>query len=172
MPKLLVIDDEANIRFSIEQVFDRPDVEVLGAASAEEGLRLASEQMPAVVLLDIALGSASGLDLFHDLRQIDPKLLVVFITGCGTADTAIEAMKLGAYDYLVKPLDAAQLEHVVEQAFEISRLMHVPALVDAGDRPEDKPDRIIGNGTAMRSVCKQIGRVAAQDVNEIGRAHV
>ncbi len=165
MPKLLVIDDEANIRFSIEQVFDRPDVEVLGAASAEEGLRLASEQMPAVVLLDIALGSASGLDLFHDLRQIDPKLLVVFITGCGTADTAIEAMKLGAYDYLVKPLDAAQLEHVVEQAFEISRLMHVPALVDAGDRPEDKPDRIIGNGTAMRSVCKQIGRVAAQDVN-------
>jgi len=165
MPKLLVIDDEANIRFSIEQVFDRPDVEVLGAENAEEGLRLAAEEGPAVVLLDIALGDVSGLDLFQNLRRIDPRMLIVFITGCGTADTTIEAMKLGAYDYLVKPLDAGQLEQVVEQAFEISRLMHVPALVDAGDRPEDKPDRIIGNCPAMQSVCKQIGRVAAQDIN-------
>ena len=74
-------------------------------------------------------------------------------------------MKLGAFDYLVKPLDAGQLQQVVQQAFSISRLMHVPATLEAGERPDEQPDRLIGSGAAMRSVCKQIGRVAPQDVN-------
>ena len=74
-------------------------------------------------------------------------------------------MKLGAYDYLVKPLDAGQLQQVVDQALAISRLMHVPTIVEEGDRPEDQPDRLIGSGAAMQTVCKQIGRVAPQDVN-------
>ncbi|MBN2581204.1 MAG: sigma-54-dependent Fis family transcriptional regulator [Pirellulales bacterium] len=165
MPKLLIIDDEPNIRFSIKQVFDRDDVQVFGAETAEEGLRLAAEQAPDVILLDIRLGGCSGLDLYRELRRRDPKSLVIFITGHGTAETAIEAMKLGAYDYLVKPLDARQLQHVVEQAFAVSRLMHVPALLDEGELPEDKPDRLIGSGAAMQTVCKQIGRVAPQDVN-------
>ena len=165
MPTLLVIDDEANIRFSIEQVFDRSQIRVLGAATAAEGLQVAAAEAPEVVLLDIALGTASGLELFHALRRIDPKLLIIFITGCGTSETAIEAMKLGAYDYLLKPLDAAALEQVVGQAFEISRLMHVPAIVDMGERSEDKPDRLVGSSGAMQAVCKQIGRVAPQDIN-------
>ena len=165
MHRLLIIDDEPSIRFSIEAVFDRDDVSVLGAETAAEGLRLAAEASPDVILLDIRLGDRSGLEVFHDLRRIDPKSLVIFITGHGTAETAIEAMKLGAYDYLTKPLDARQLQQVVDQAFVISRLMHVPAILDEGDRPEDQADRLIGSGPAMQSVCKQIGRVAAQDVN-------
>lgn len=165
MHRLLVIDDEPSIRFSIEAVFDREDVTVLGAEGAEEGLRLAAEESPDVILLDIRLGECSGLDVFHELRRIDPKCLVIFITGHGSADTAIEAMKLGAYDYLTKPLDARQLQQVVDQAFAISRLMHVPTLIEEGDRPEDKADRLIGSGPAMQSVCKQIGRIAPQDVN-------
>ena len=165
MHRLLVIDDEPSIRFSIEAVFDREDVTVLGAEGADEGLRLAAEESPDVVLLDIRLGDCSGLDVFHELRRIDPKCLVIFITGHGSADTAIEAMKLGAYDYLTKPLDARQLQQVVDQAFAISRLMHVPTLIEEGDRPEDKADRLIGSGAAMQSVCKQIGRIAPQDVN-------
>ena len=165
MPILLVIDDEASIRFSIEQVFEGPEIRVFGAETAEQGMRLAAEQSPDVILLDIRLGDRSGLDVFQDLRKLDPKALVVFITGHGSAETAIEAMKLGAYDYLVKPLDAVQLEQVVNQAFEISRLMHVPAIVDDGDRPEEQADRLIGSGPSMQTVCKQIGRVAPQDVN-------
>ena len=165
MGKLLVIDDEPNIRFSIEQVFDGTDMRVLGAETAEEGLRLAEAESPDVVMLDIKLGNRSGLDVFHDLRRMDPKNLVIFITGYGTTETAIEAMKLGAYDYLVKPLDAEQIQKVVGQACEIRRLMHIPAIVEDGDRPEDQPDRLIGSGQAMQTVCKQIGRVAPQDVN-------
>ena len=172
MPKLLVIDDEAGIRFSIQQVFESEGIQVFGAENAEEGLRIAAEESPDVILLDIRLGRRNGLDLFTELRSIDPKKLIIFITGHGTTDTAIEAMKLGAYDYLVKPLDAAQLQQVVSQAFAISRLMHVPAIVEEGERPEDRPDRLIGSGPAMQTVCKQIGRVAPQDVNVLilGRA--
>jgi two-component system nitrogen regulation response regulator GlnG len=165
MPKLLVIDDEATIRFSIGQVFAGHNIEVCDAETAEQGLRLAEEKSPNVVLLDIRLGNRSGLDLFHDLRRLRPKTLVILMTGHGTADTAIEAMKMGAYDYLVKPLDADQLVHVVGQAMVISRLMNVPAIVEEGYLPEDRPDRLIGRGAAMQAVCKQIGRVAPQDVN-------
>jgi len=163
--KLLVIDDEANIRYSIGQVLADDRIEVLEAATAEEGLRLAAEHSPDVILLDIRLGQRSGLDVFQDLREIDPKSLVIFITGHGTTDTAIEAMKVGAYDYLVKPLDANQLQQIVEQAFSISRMMHVPALLEEGERPQDRPDLLVGSGAAMQSVCKQIGRVAPQNVN-------
>jgi two-component system, NtrC family, nitrogen regulation response regulator GlnG len=165
MPKLLVIDDEATIRFSIAQVFADDHVEILGAETAEEGLQMAEAESPDVVLLDIRLGTRSGLDVFHDLRRLNPKSLIIFMTGHGTTDTAIEAMKLGAYDYLVKPLDADQLEQVVHQAMAISRLMNVPTIVEEGDRPEDRPDRLIGSGAVMQTVCKQIGRVAPQDVN-------
>ena len=165
MLKLLVIDDEPNIRYSIEQVFAGGKIDVLTADSADEGLRMAADHSPDVILLDIRLGNRSGLDVFHQLRQIDPKSLVIFVTGHGTADTAIEAMKIGAYDYLVKPLDVHQLQQVVEQAFGISRLMHVPAILEEGDRPQDRPDLLVGCGVAMQSVCKQIGRVAPQNVN-------
>lgn len=165
MPTLLVIDDESSIRLSIKAVFSRTEVTVLGAETAEEGMQLMLEHSPDVILLDIKLGTASGLDVFHELRRIDPRCLVIFITGFGTTDMAIEAMKLGAYDYLTKPLDAKQLKHIVDQALAISQLVHVPAIIDEGERPEDKPDRLIGNGAAMQAVCKQIGRVAPQNVN-------
>lgn len=165
MPRLLIVDDEPNIRFSIEQVFAEDDIEVLGAETAEEAVEMATAGPPDVILLDLRLGNHSGLEVFDELRRLDPKSLVIFITGHGTTETAIEAMKRGAYDYLVKPLDAGQLRQTVMQALEISRLMHVPAIVEEGDRPEDKPDRLVGSSTPMQNVCKQIGRVAPQDVN-------
>ena len=166
MPTLLVIDDESSIRISIKAVFNRSELTVLGAETAEEGIRLAAEHAPAVILLDIKLGASSGLEVFHELRRVVPRCLIVFVTGFGTTETAIEAMKLGAYDYLTKPLDAGQLRRVVEQALAISQLVSVPTIIDEGDRPEDKPDRLVGSGSAiMQAVCKQVGRTAPQDVN-------
>jgi two-component system nitrogen regulation response regulator GlnG len=165
MFKLLVIDDEASIRFSIEQVFSGDGVEVLSADTAHEGLRVAAAHSPDVILLDILLGDQSGLDIFHKLRKIDPKALVIFVTGHGTAETAIEAMKLGAHDYLIKPLDIDQLQRVIGQAFQISRMMHVPAVFDKSEQSAEAPHRLIGGGPAMQAIFKEVGRVAAQDVN-------
>ncbi len=165
MPTLLVIDDEAGIRFTIREVLQNPELRVLTAENSTEGLRLTREEAPDVVLLDIRLAGESGLEVFHGLRAIDPKLLVVFITGHGTAETAIEAMKLGAFDYLVKPLDLAELKNVVEQALKISHLVHVPAAVESDEQLSETSDRLIGSAPAMQSLFKQMGRVAPLDVS-------
>ncbi len=165
MFKLLVVDDDPEVGSVVECLFDKGSVQVSSAHTAEDGRRLAIEQCPDVVLLDLMLGNQSGWDVFRDIRQKTPKSLVVFVTGHGTPDTAIEAMKQGAHDYLVKPLDMKQLEQVVLQAFQISRLMNVPTVVDADRQPDALPDRLIGRGPAMQAIGKEIGRVAAQDVN-------
>ncbi len=165
MSKLLIVDDEPAIRFSVQRVFRETDIEVIDADSAKEAVRRVAEDAPDVVLLDIRLGTEDGLKVFEQLREQDAKCLVIFITGHGTAETAIEAMKRGAYDYLVKPLDSKQLQDVVQQACEISQLMRKPAIVEEGDRVTDQPDLLIGSGPQMRAVFKQIGRIAPQDVN-------
>jgi DNA-binding NtrC family response regulator len=164
MRNLLLIDDEPHIHFSVGQVFADLPIRVLSAERADVAIRLVQEERPEVALLDIRLGLSSGLELFQKLRSLDPKLLIIFITGHGTADTAIEAMKLGAFEYLVKPLDFLRLREVVNQALEISRLMRVPTIVEEVNGVEP-PEQLIGSGPAMQLVFKQIGRVAPQDVN-------
>ena len=165
MESLLVIDDEPGIRKTIQSILNTDELRVLTASTAEEGLLLLREESPFVVLLDIRLGKQSGLDLFQQIHEIDPRALVIFITGHGTADTAIEAMKVGAFDYLVKPLDFDQLQHVVDQALKIGRLMHTAAALDSNSTTDDASDRLVGNGASMQSICKQIGRIASQNVN-------
>ncbi|MFO0820233.1 MAG: sigma-54 dependent transcriptional regulator [Pirellulales bacterium] len=165
MQTLIVIDDEPGIGFTLQQVLVNEQLRVHTAATAEAGLELVRQEAPDVVLLDVRLGHRSGLELFHQLRAIDSKLLVIFITGHGTTDTAIEAMKIGAFDYLVKPLDLTLLQQTVEQALRISQLMRTPAAVDSVEEAGDASDRLVGKGAAMQSICKQIGRVAPQDIN-------
>ena len=165
MEKLLLIDDEAGIRSTIQSILQSDNLQVFVAADAEEGLHLMEKEGPPIVMLDIRLGSASGLDVFEQLRLINPRVLLIFITGHGTTETAIETMKKGAYDYLVKPLDLDELCSTVEQARKICRQMYAPAAIDLPSPEDGGSDRLIGSGSAMQSVCKQIGRVAPQDVN-------
>ncbi len=158
---LLVIDDEESVRYSFRRIFGKQDMDVLTAATATEGLAAVRDHHPDVVLLDIQLPDRSGLDVFRDIHALDPKRPVIFITAHGTADTAIEAMKGGAFDYLVKPLDVDRVGPIIERAFEAARLMHVPAVLPA----EEPADRIIGRAPIMQEMSKQIGRIAPQDVN-------
>jgi nitrogen regulation protein NR(I) len=164
MPKLLVVDDEPSILHFFRRAFQGPDVALLTAASAAEGLAAIGRDRPDVVILDIDLGGESGLDLFRRVHEVDPKIPVVFITGHGTADTAIEAMRLGAYEYLLKPLELDHLTDLVDRAFEISRLMRVPATIPDGSEPKGVADAMIGRCPAMQAIYKQVGRVAPQDV--------
>ena len=163
MPVLLVIDDEPAILHAFRRGFQQSDVTVLTAASAAEGLAMVTQHDPDVVMLDLALPDLSGLDVFRRIHQRNPKIPVIFITGHGTTDTAIEAMKLGAFDYLLKPLELAHLRELVARAFAISRLMRVPAVTE--DEPIREPaDVLVGRCPAMQDVYKAIGRVAPQDV--------
>src|SRR5580658_10656459 len=124
MSTLLVIDDDRAVPFLIERAVQGTGVNVLPAKSVQEGLNLL-ERQPDVVLLDIMLPEGSGLEAVRKIQALDPKLPIIFITAGGTSDTTIEAMKLGAYDYLLKPLDLPKLRELVDRALEIRRLMQV-----------------------------------------------
>jgi two-component system nitrogen regulation response regulator GlnG len=163
MPSLLVVDDEAAILHAFRRAFSGPGVTVLTASSGKEGLDLANSMRPEVIVLDINLPDISGLEVFRRLHESDARTPVIFITGHGTTDSAIEAMKHGAFDYLFKPLELDQLEGVIEHAFEASRLMRVPAII--GTEPASQhADLLIGRSPRMQEVYKAIGRAAPQEI--------
>jgi DNA-binding NtrC family response regulator len=175
MARILVIDDDRSVRHLIEKTFADSDVEVFSAASAEEGRRLQRESRPDVALLDILLPTTSGLQLFDELRSSDVKLPIVFITSLASSETAIKAMTMGAFDYLLKPLDVAQIRDLVGQALEIRRLMSIPVEVpgaatdSGGDTGPRRSDTLVGSSSQMQEVYKAIGRVAPRDVTVLIR---
>ena len=109
MSKLLLIDDEADVQYSFRRIFDSADIELTTASSGEEGLVLIPKLKPDLVLMDIRMGGITGLETLRRIRQIDTKLLVILMTAYGSTQTTIEAMKLGAYDYLTKPFYVDEL---------------------------------------------------------------
>lgn len=153
----------------METVFAATQVRVVAAPSAEEGLRQLPEAKPDVVILDIMLPDQSGLETFHRVHEFDSKLPVIFITAGGTGETAIEAMKLGAYDYLVKPLDVRQVKEQIQRALDIRRAMHVPVQLSEVGPAADGSDQFIGRCPPMQDVFKKIGRVAPHDITVLVR---
>ncbi len=108
-PRLLIIDDEPNLRYSLEQSLRSETLEVVTAANASQGIDQVRRQPPDAVLLDVRLPDMSGLDAFDRIRQLDPRLPVIIMTAYSSTDTAIEAMKRGAFEYLLKPVDFRSL---------------------------------------------------------------
>ncbi len=120
MAKLLLIDDDRSLRTLISGALKTFDLELQFAAMAGEGIALLSGDEPDVVLLDVMLPDMSGIEACRQIHAIAPKVPVIFITAGGSSDTAIEAMKVGAFDYLLKPLDLGQVAELVTQALEDS----------------------------------------------------
>jgi nitrogen regulation protein NR(I) len=165
MPSLLVVDDEPNILYSLVKSLRSETLQVTTASTAKQGIELAQQQPPDAVILDVRLPDMSGLEAFDHIRRIDPHLPVIIITAYATTETAIEAMKRGAFEYLLKPVDLHQLRDVVARAVELSRLRRVPALFGEEELPGDGAvDRIVGRSPAMQEVYKTIGRAAPLDV--------
>jgi DNA-binding NtrC family response regulator len=161
---LLIDDDPAHIPGQVRQVFPAPRHRLDVAGTGAEGLERIAAAPPDVILLDLRLPDQSGLEVYRRVRAIDARIPVVFVTGATGADAAIEAMKEGAYDYLFKPLDLAQLRQVVGEALDVARRMRQPAVVAETAADADADGAIVGACPAMREVYKAIGRVAAQTV--------
>jgi two-component system nitrogen regulation response regulator GlnG len=164
VPTLLVVDDEPSILHFFRRAFPATEVDLITASSADEGLEQVRSSEPDVIILDVDLAGQSGLELFRRIKELDSRVPVIFITGHGTTATAIEAMQLGAYEYVLKPLELDHLLDLVDRAFEISRLMKVPPVIAEGTEITDAPDALVGHCPAMQAVYKSIGRVASQDV--------
>jgi nitrogen regulation protein NR(I) len=167
MSKLLLIDDEADVQYSFQRIFDSPEIELTTASSGEEGLKLIPKIKPDLVLMDIRMGGINGLETLRRIRQMDSKLLVILMTAYGTTQTAIEAMKLGAYDYLLKPFDVVKLKDIVHNALKAAHDMRQIVSYQPLLESEDYESGIVGRSEAMQQVFKMIGQVAGTDATAL-----
>jgi two-component system nitrogen regulation response regulator GlnG len=160
-PKVLIIDDEPGICYSFRRVVEKQQFQVAVASTVAEGVETFKSFNPDVVVLDLALPDGSGMDAYRAIRGINSQCPVVFITAHGSTETALMAMREGAFDYLIKPVDLDRLTALLERALEASRLSKTPTLLPTGDGGE----RIVGRSPLMQEMCKVIGLLAPQDVN-------
>lgn len=165
-PKVLVIDDDNDLRYSLKRVLSGRQYEVLEAASGEEGLTMAEKHRPHVILLDNRMGGMSGMEALQHLRGINPNAMIILMTAYGTTQTTIEAMKFGAFDYIMKPFDLKKILSLTESAFAASKDLDKAGKDEGGSSvsKEDIEGGIIGSSPAMQEVFKMIGQVAASDV--------
>lgn len=163
--RLLVIDDDPSVSVIARDLFTADPIDVLTAETAAAGLEIVRDRRPDVVILDHFLPDGSGLEVFEEIRQFDPRLPVIWITARGTSETAIEATKLGAFEFLTKPIDLNKLREQVHHAIQSRQLMLAPVEIGADPQAEDNGgDQLIGRCVAMQDVYKAIGRIAAHDV--------
>ncbi len=164
MPTLLLIDDEPAIQHAFQRAFRDSGLTLVPATTAAEAIAELVRVQPDVIVLDVRLPDATGLETYHRIRQIDSRIPVIIITGHGTTELAIQAIKEGAYEYILKPLELVELRDLVDRAVRTSRQMNVPAAMAEESIAATDADLLIGRCPAMQEVYKAIGRVAAQDV--------
>src|SRR5215467_727087 len=164
MAHLLLIDDDPDLLAEkVRHFFRAPEHRVEVAYTGSEGLKCIGAAPPDVIILDLRLPDQAGLEILRQLRRIDARVPVIMVTVVRSADSAIEAMRHGAYDYLLKPLDLQKLDRVISEALKVSRLMREPAVVAQTPPDEERlGEAIIGACPVMQEAYKAIGRVADQ----------
>src|SRR5258708_13461587 len=167
MSKVLLVDDEADVQYSFRRIFDSAEVELTTASSGEEGLKLIPKLKPDLVIMDVRMGGITGLETLRRIRQLDSRLLVILMTAYGTTQTAIEAMKLDAFDYLLKPFDVPRLKEIVANALKAARDMREVVSYQPLLEQEDYELGIVGRSEPMQQVFKLIGQLAASDATPL-----
>lgn len=157
MARLLVVDDEKGVRDALVQVFEYEGHEVASAEDGREGIEKAAELRPDVIFLDVKMPGLDGLDVLAHLREHDPTALVVMISGHGTIDTAVEATRKGAYDFLEKPLDTDRLLVTLRRALELKGLTE--SMADLKSQVESRYE-IVGTSYAVRQVLERVEKVS------------
>jgi two-component system nitrogen regulation response regulator NtrX len=160
MARLLVVDDESGIRSALAQLFEYEGHEVREAEDGAGGIEAAGEFRPDVIFLDVKMPGLDGLDVLARLREADPSTLVVMISGHGTIDTAVEATRKGAYDFLQKPLDTDRLLVTLRRALELRGLTQ--SMADLRSQVESRYE-IVGTSYPIRQVLERIEKVAPTD---------
>ena len=166
MDKLLLVDDEADVRYSFERIFSDA-VDLHTAASGEEALEVIPQIQPDLVIMDIRMGGLNGIETLRKIREFDIKLPVILMTAFGTTQTAIQAMKHGAYDYLLKPFDVPKLEAIVDGALKAARDMKQKVSYEPLLESEDYDLGIIGRSAPMQEVFKTIGQLAGTNATAL-----
>lgn len=166
MDKILIIDDELNVRSSFKRLLASKGRIILESETARRGLEILKSDNVDLTILDLKLPDISGLEVLKRIRQIDPKAMVIVITAHGTTDTAIEAMRYGAYDYILKEFEPTEMENLVYDALQIRKMMYETVKIEGEEEDQLRglQDRIVGRSKPMQEIYKLIGQTADRDV--------
>ncbi|MBI3194726.1 MAG: sigma-54-dependent Fis family transcriptional regulator [Ignavibacteriae bacterium] len=160
---LLIVDDEQIVRDSLTKWFREDGYIVGAAANAAEALRLLQEQRWHIILLDIKMPGMDGMELQQRIRDIDAHAIIIFITAHASVDTAVQALKSGAFDYITKPIDPDHLSHLVANAIKQRALAMENLKLKEQVVEFSKPDEIIGDSSQIKKVFEMIKTVAGTD---------
>ncbi|HVK57988.1 MAG TPA: sigma-54 dependent transcriptional regulator [Candidatus Kapabacteria bacterium] len=165
-PKILLVEDDANVASGLKKILHSQGYAITALVRGDEGLRRSLDEQFDVVITDLKLPGLDGLELVKKLHQEKPKLPIVLITAHGSTETAIEATKWGAFDYIPKPFEVEELLDITARALQSSRLMSEP--VEMGDTSSGRT-AIVGTSRVMQLLYKEIGRIAATPVTVLIR---
>jgi DNA-binding NtrC family response regulator len=165
MENILIVDDEAFIRENLERILSEDGYRPFSTESGAEAVKKVSEEDVDLVLLDLNLAGKSGLDILRELKEVDPEVLVIIITGYGTVESAVEALKMGAYDYMKKPFKADAIRLIVKLALETQSLRREVRHLRRDTKDKDLLDSadMVGSSPALLQVYRQIREVAKHE---------
>jgi two-component system, NtrC family, response regulator HydG len=163
--KLLIVDDELSVRDSLGKWFREEGYEIGTAESASEALTRIAENKWDLALLDIKMRGTDGIELQRRLHELDPDLVVIIMTGYASVETAVTALKNGAYDYVSKPLDPDEIAHLVKKALAHKRTEQENLRLRETVAEATNPGDLVGQSPAMRKVFEAIETVAPTDAN-------
>ncbi|HXE95558.1 MAG TPA: sigma-54 dependent transcriptional regulator [Dongiaceae bacterium] len=164
--KLLVVDDEHLIRWSLEQNLKKQGYEVVTAGTGEEALRLVREEQPDLVLLDIQLPGISGIDVLEKIKDIDDDIVVIMVTANSGLENAVNAMRLGAFDYISKPFNLDEISIVVKKALETSDLKQEVVRLRS-ETKKNGPPNIIGKSRQITYLMEVLDKVARSEASSV-----
>ncbi|MBD3414903.1 MAG: response regulator [Candidatus Aminicenantes bacterium] len=165
MKSVLIIDDDKLIRKSLSSHFRKNEFQVFSAADGESGISEFKENRPDLVLLDIRLPDVDGLEVLKKIKKENPRACIIIMTAFDDMKTTVEAVKSGAFEYLVKPLDYVELDLVIGKVYKVKSLEDKMSYLVGEKQKEYTIDNIIGSTPEMREVYKLIGSVANTRAN-------
>ena len=165
--KILVIDVEEFITSSISQYLKKEGYDVLTSESGEEGFEIFKKEAPDIVLLDILLPGINGIETLEAMKQLNKEIIVIIITAHGDIETAVSAIKLGAYDFVEKPFELDKLSILVKKALETINLKREVKYLREEQYDKYCFDNIIGQSNLMKDVIELAKKVAESDANTI-----
>ena len=164
LPQILVIDDEMGPRESLRMLL-KPNYQVHTADCVEAGLKLLKEKSPDTIVMDIRMPGMTGIDGLRKIREIDPHLSVIMLTGFGALDTAKEALRLGANDYISKPFDAREMQEVIGRNVERTRVQRTAD--HAAEEIKELNNRLLKE-LAQKERLASLGQASAEFVHDLG----
>lgn len=164
--KLLVVDDEHLIRWSLEQNLKKQGYEVVTAGTGEEALRLVREEQPDLIMLDIQLPGISGIDVLEKIKDHNDDIIVIMVTANSGLENAVNAMRLGAYDYISKPFNLDELSIVVRKALETSDLKQEVVRLRTETKKDGAPN-IIGESRQIKNLMEVLEKVARSEASTV-----